>query len=591
MIVPEPTYHAVIRPLVHSREPSRRAAGWNLFGHMRLVAHGAPSLALYADMLRACAHPTHPEPERALDLWTEMTVDRAILPDVHAFDACMLACARVGRFYPEALRLLRQLLDLYQTTPAGTPQKLQYTPTRETFEALLDGARRNGDLARARWLLTELIRFANHPGLADDGREVGPTAHTLAFVLETYGSASAKISNRMLRLAPSGEDAAGAAGPEAETAVEAAPEDTETLDHEQMTDKMRALGFADADAVQSGDGVVVEGTLATQLATSDDPSSSSSFERGPDVEGRADGPAQPPPNVATAPLPQSSAEILHEAGLLFRHALHDGALYEAGGRAPSGGLPPLRFVKPSAQLVNGYLAVHYRHDSLAGSIAAFKTVFDEAGLRPSAHSWRFFLERLGRAEPHERELAANEAFALFKQWEELEGRAKRRFDLLLRVEGPDVAMAFYDGIGYTPGTIRRVFAAMIKIMSWCVPSRPLLPILLGRTTLTGPPPPRPPVAAPTSSISPGRSSSASSSSTRRPTSSRACRSRCRSRRSSRSSRASTSGPTRCRRTCCSPTSKRCTRATPRTSRARPSPTSSGSRTRTGARSHSTARPA
>lgn len=458
---PQPVYQAVIARLVHSEAPSHRAAGWNLFGHMRLVAHATPTLSLYTEMILACAHPTHPEPERALDLWTEMTIDSSILPDVKAFNAVLLACGRVQRFYPETFRLMRQLLDFYQTSPVGTPQKTMYTPTRATFDALLDGAKRNGDLARARWVLTEMIRFSNHPGFADDGKDVGPTAFTLSNVLDTYAASRAKIGKGMLRSTGSQTAAGGEDQAVVDERESSAIEDS-GLDHKQMAHKMDTLGFEGAKPVEAE--VVIEGRMATELEQAPyDAGQDRESSEGTDAKRVAD---EEPRNVATSPIPQSSAEIVQEATLLFQHTLTDWQTYAAGERSPTGGLPPLRFARVTPLVVNGYLAVLYRHDTFANAVAAFKTVYSQSGVRRTGYSWRYFFEFA--AHTRERELAASESHALFKEWELFEREAKARFDHLLKHDSLDVAMSYYQSIGLTPDNIRRVFAAMIKIMSRCV---------------------------------------------------------------------------------------------------------------------------
>ncbi|KAG1744630.1 uncharacterized protein EDB91DRAFT_1335598 [Suillus paluster] len=78
---------------------------WDLFAHMRYVAHPTPDVHLYSLMIRACASaPLSPEPERALDLWTEM-LDAGIVPTEGAYDAVIRACAKAGgEWVSEAIR-------------------------------------------------------------------------------------------------------------------------------------------------------------------------------------------------------------------------------------------------------------------------------------------------------------------------------------------------------------------------------------------------------------------------------------------------------------------------------------------------------
>jgi hypothetical protein len=127
---------------------------------MRYVAHPIPDVVLYTLMIRACASPVttrfSSEPEKALDLWTEMTVDQNITPTVGAYNAIILACARSGTktYVNEAFRLARQMLDSHRDAHGRSP----FRPNKRTFCALLEGAKRIGDLGRARWILAEMVK-------------------------------------------------------------------------------------------------------------------------------------------------------------------------------------------------------------------------------------------------------------------------------------------------------------------------------------------------------------------------------------------------------------------------------------------------
>jgi hypothetical protein len=165
--VPAPmhTYTTVITSLFTRPSSLARSQGWDLFSHMRYVAHPDPDVPLYTQMIRACASPLSAslgsEPEKALDLWTEMTVDHQLTPTVAAYNAIILACARDGskRFVAEAFRLARQMLDSHRNAQGISA----YRPDRKTFAALLEGAKRIGDLGRVRWILAEMTR--NQEGL------------------------------------------------------------------------------------------------------------------------------------------------------------------------------------------------------------------------------------------------------------------------------------------------------------------------------------------------------------------------------------------------------------------------------------------
>ncbi|KAF9074462.1 hypothetical protein BDP27DRAFT_1287915 [Rhodocollybia butyracea] len=153
------TYTSVIRHLFSVHDPVSQAHAWDIFSHMRYVAHPTPDVFLYNQMIRACASPftsRSSDPERALDLWTEMTVDQRITPEVGTWNAVILACARSGRktYVNEAFRLAREMLDSHRDAYGSSA----FTPNLKTFCALLEGAKRIGDLARARWILAEMVR-------------------------------------------------------------------------------------------------------------------------------------------------------------------------------------------------------------------------------------------------------------------------------------------------------------------------------------------------------------------------------------------------------------------------------------------------
>jgi len=98
------TYSRLITALFHTPSSLAHAQAWDLFSHMRYVAHPHPDSLLFTQMIQACAIPNPAEPERALDLFTEMTVDREIPPTVGAYTAAILACARSGEMHADGAR-------------------------------------------------------------------------------------------------------------------------------------------------------------------------------------------------------------------------------------------------------------------------------------------------------------------------------------------------------------------------------------------------------------------------------------------------------------------------------------------------------
>lgn len=164
------TYTVIIRDLLKAKStPQLVARGWDLYAHTRLVAHPTPDVALFSTMIQACSRGSNPSPERAIDLFTEMTVDNGIPPSEEAYNGVIRACACEGsqESYFEALRFMRQMLDA------------NVNPSKHTFHALLEGARRHGDLARARWMLVKMVEV---------GGESTPDTNTIGRVFQTYAS-------------------------------------------------------------------------------------------------------------------------------------------------------------------------------------------------------------------------------------------------------------------------------------------------------------------------------------------------------------------------------------------------------------------
>ncbi|KAH9068095.1 hypothetical protein EDB83DRAFT_683485 [Lactarius deliciosus] len=176
---PMTAYSRLIAALFRTSSSLAHAQAWDLFAHMRYVAHPQPDALLYTQMIHACALPTPAEPERALDIFTEMTVDHGIAPTAGAYNAAILACARSGSkvYVNEAFRLAKEMLDAHRDARGrGT-----FRPNSRTFGALLEGAKRIGDLGRARWILAEMVEAARqNPDVVVDERIMTHVFHAYA---------------------------------------------------------------------------------------------------------------------------------------------------------------------------------------------------------------------------------------------------------------------------------------------------------------------------------------------------------------------------------------------------------------------------
>jgi pentatricopeptide repeat protein len=158
------TYNSFISSLLAQKRSDSRALAWDMYAHMRYVAHPTPDSAIYTTMIRGCtmSGASESHAERALDLWTEMTVDNRIAPTQASYNAIILACAKNSKFTHEAFRLAKEMMDAYRDGA------LHLRPDRNTFRALLENAKRASDLSRARWIFAELLKAEQDESLVPD---------------------------------------------------------------------------------------------------------------------------------------------------------------------------------------------------------------------------------------------------------------------------------------------------------------------------------------------------------------------------------------------------------------------------------------
>ncbi|ORX41056.1 hypothetical protein BD324DRAFT_613050 [Kockovaella imperatae] len=309
----------VYRPDSHTRALAR-----DLFAHMRLVAHPYPDRTLYQTMILACASPLDPQPERARDLWIEMTTDGdfpAVQPDKDDYNAIIRALCTSKNDYLEGFDIFRQMLGKHQDAVRipfdDTPRavKSKYIPTLRTFSALFQGTKRAGDLERTRWLLVEMIKLVQASCLQQDVNVTGPDAGIVADVFHTYATWMPPPPKRAqlarVRDSPPDNAVGHSAGKPGEM-----PEYYDQVD-------MASLQASKQEDVQS-------------QALEDHP-----------------GPSEP------SPFPQTHTEALREASAIWERVLFD------VNAARSGQASLLEFpfsqVRIDQRVIVGYLSVIFQH--------------------------------------------------------------------------------------------------------------------------------------------------------------------------------------------------------------------------------------
>ncbi|KAG2137882.1 uncharacterized protein EDB93DRAFT_1166539 [Suillus bovinus] len=335
---------------------------WDLFAHMRYVAHPTPDAHLYAVMIRACAStPSTPEPERALDLWTEM-IDAGIVPTIGAYDAVIRA----------SIRFARQMRDRFGggSSEVGGGD-LQGVGGVRTWTALLDGCKRVGDLGRARWILAEAVRA---DGLNEEMMQ--HMFHAYAAYRPPFKRGATRILDDGVVVAP-----APAAPPKQDGSLASDTDCSSDLPSES------AEVPSDCDAVP---------TDLSHMNTM--------------------------PSFSHLP-PQSSGEVIAEARALFQRILQDtNPTSHSSFNVPPGPLAGKFDVRLTPRLFNAYMSVYYSHASLESARDVFERLFSSfgVGLMGDSRTYVDALEKCALARPRERDIAGKWVDELWARWEELE---------------------------------------------------------------------------------------------------------------------------------------------------------------------------
>jgi len=398
LFAPMQTYTRCITALFHSPSTLSRAQGWDLFMHMRYVAHPDPDVYLYTQMIRACAYPlksSYPsEPEKALDIWTEMTVDRKLEPTIRAYNAVILACAKSGEtvYVNEAYRLAKQMMDAFRDARGISA----FGPNKSTFIALLQGAKRVRDLGRARWILAEIVRGTSSGMVADEDRGISVDEEIMMHLFQTYARYQPPFERRA----------------------------TVVLQGEN--------GTAPAQGEKSSVQVAEVSSTAETPGPIDATGSSTST--------NSDKSALTPESIPNFPHipPQSPEEVIREATYLFQQILHDTGIipipseHHNGSSHPSPGLiGKFSNVTLTPRLLASYMSVSFWHASIALSEKMFWTVFDQLNVPKTARVYVEALEACGcRKRGNGGEVAVKFADDLWAKWREMED-SRRDVDKVL----------------------------------------------------------------------------------------------------------------------------------------------------------------
>ncbi|GAA5912491.1 uncharacterized protein JCM6883_005919 [Sporobolomyces salmoneus] len=349
------TYNLIVSRLLSPSSPAPLVRkGWDLFAHSRLVSHPIPSVELYATMIQACSRGSHPSPERAVDLFTELTDDNRLPPNELAFNGVIRSCAREGsqEYYYEALRYMRRMLDE------------NVEPSKYTFHALLEGAKRHGDLARSRWMLVKMVGV---------GGNVKPDQNTLGLVFQTYASYRPEGGKRKERVK------------EVKKEIDAADRPSSILKPEQDPANVPLSTSTSRSEDDAGPLALIELLGESSL-------------------------------FYPGPLPQTSAQVLEEAQNLMLQIVSPTALGLPQGDSSTTSARPSMFpdVQPSTFLLNAYLSILNSHSQLSASLDFFDRAYEVSQVEKNQYSYELVMRRceLGKVNSE----VVGKAKGIFEEW-------------------------------------------------------------------------------------------------------------------------------------------------------------------------------
>ncbi|WVQ95509.1 hypothetical protein IAU59_002606 [Kwoniella sp. CBS 9459] len=473
---PQSSYHVAI---THLTKPSRflqpnartRAMAWDLFTQMRFAAHPTPSREMYNTMIRTCGEAAQPQPERARDLWIEMTESEKIQPTRDEYTSLIRALGSTKKDYLEAFDLLRQMLAKHHDATfvpfaeeeegrsSSLPRFSAYVPSAETFTALLEGTKRAGDLNRARWVLTESVKLARTGQMLGSKEWAkGVDEDLLSGIFMTYAAWKPVIGRHAVKLKEGVKptEAGSAAG---ETTGE--PEQSIRTDIKTAEEQSQENEWLDIDVLEQ---LVEPPSASAEVQTHDCSTATGSIES---QEETSDHPV----------VPVSSTDALREADALFQRVLLDIQYGQNSTTTPDHSQDvylPFRNVQLTTRLVNSYISVHLAHSA---SLESAKKKYEETwsvvtelsggSVRPNGWTYLHVLEKCsmgnrGGVSASDRAISLDWGLQIWESYRTWSATVKEALDTIIEPSIKD-RQIWLAGLGERQ--VERIWRAIIRLQA------------------------------------------------------------------------------------------------------------------------------
>jgi hypothetical protein len=285
------------------------------------------------------------------------------------------------------------------------------------LNALLEGTKRNADLARARWILAEVIKISRVGAFK-------PDENTVVGAFHTYAAFKPLLARQDVRKA-------NAVEPVQSGQVDKRDDEMGAQTSGQAQDELED-GLPEARADEASTSTPIGVTTDTGLL---------------DIAS---------PSFAPPTGPQTSPEVIREVDRLFEVIVHESRSLEDA--AAFGGL------RISPRLINSYLSVHLAHALLEEALVTWNDVwsrFDDAD--KNGWSYVLVLERMAYARSKlERRVASKWLPRIWKAYRALSDVVDPAFE---------AGEELYH-VGFGPREVERAWIACIRGFAWWVFAAP-----------------------------------------------------------------------------------------------------------------------
>ncbi|CAH7667941.1 hypothetical protein BY996DRAFT_6410152 [Phakopsora pachyrhizi] len=197
----------------------RRSNAVHLFNRMRLKAHPSPPISIWNAVLKVLGAGASPEPERSMDMFLEIRANN-LKPTIQTYNYLIRAMCRMRRSAIGSQGRKMELEKWYNTALRFLNEMIfedNLRPNLSTYSVLLEGAKRMGDLPRAKWtygLFLRQLEIDRDSAFSDQRNLDWAHVQAVTSLLQTYSSFKPARKDLQLKLDDVSEAKSSLSNPE-----------------------------------------------------------------------------------------------------------------------------------------------------------------------------------------------------------------------------------------------------------------------------------------------------------------------------------------------------------------------------------------